>query len=376
MAIVKSIELFFQEGSHDKVYNAQLVLEDDGTYSVNVTWGRRNAAFNTGKKANHASKAEAEKQFAKVVREKTNKGYQEVTVEVQPAEVAPPVGQGSAALSPSAKKKVGFEAQLLEPIADHELESMLESDTYVAQQKIDGIRVLAHIEENDIVPVNRNGERTDKVSRPLLAGLESLPVGTVVDGEVMGDGTYWLFDVLRLGDQDITHIGYEDRWLILADELGPDLSGSIRVLKLAMNRDDKRALFQSLVDANAEGIVFKTRMAPYTAGRSVAQRKHKLVKSCDVVVLSNAGNAYLMGVHHAGKIFEVGKVFAGTTNESRAALDALLTAGKRPVAEVRYLYATDDHQLYQPVFVRLRDDKPAAQCVRTQLERTNKGVLT
>lgn len=375
MGIVKTIELFFQEGTHDKVYNASLVVEDDGTYSVDVSWGRRNAAVNKGKKASHTSQAEAEKQLAKVVREKTSKGYQLITAALQPAEVAPPVGQGSGTLAPSAKKKVGFEAQLLEPIAEHEVEAMLESDTYVAQQKLDGIRVLAHIEEDDIVPVNRSGERTDKVARSLLAGLASLPVGTVVDGEVMGDGTYWLFDVLRWGRQDITHVGYEDRWLILADELGPDLSGPVRVLKLAMSRPDKRALFEGLVGAGAEGIVFKTRTAPYTAGRSVAQRKHKLVKSCDVVILSNAGNAYWMGVYHDGEMFEVGKVFAGTTNESRAALDAKLAEGQTPVAEVRYLYATEEHKLYQPVFVRLRDDKAASQCVRAELERTNKGVL-
>jgi bifunctional non-homologous end joining protein LigD len=67
-------------------------------------------------------------------------------------------------------------------------------------------------------------------------------------------------------------------------------------------------------------------------------------------------------------------VFAGTTNESRAELDERLGAGERPVAEVRYLYATDDEQLYQPVFVRLRDDKPATECSRGQLEKTRRDV--
>ncbi len=375
MTTVKSIALFFQEGTHDKVYNASLVREADGTFSVNVAWGRRNSGLNTGKKANHTTLGEAEKQFAKVVREKTQKGYQELTSEVQPAEVAPPVGQGSGTLAPSAKKKVGFAAQLLEPSEPHELEGLLDGDSYVAQQKLDGIRVLAHLEEHEIVPVNRNGERTDKATAAALRGLAGLPVGTVVDGEIMGDGSYWLFDVLRLGRQDITHVGYEERWLILADELGPDLAGGVEVLRLAMTTDDKRALFRGLVTAGAEGIVFKTRTAPYTAGRSAAQRKHKLVKSCDVVLLANAGNAYLMGVQDGAEVLEIGKVFAGTTSETRAQIDALLTAGERPVAEVRYLYATADSQLFQPVFVRLRDDKAARLCVRAQLAQTNKGVL-
>src|ERR1043165_6957130 len=95
MAIVKEIRVFFQEGNSDKVYNAFIIKEDDGTYSVNVAWGPRDAGFNLGKKAVHVTEAKAKQVFDRVVREKTNKGYQEMTASVKPAEVAPPVGQGS-----------------------------------------------------------------------------------------------------------------------------------------------------------------------------------------------------------------------------------------------------------------------------------------
>jgi len=67
-------------------------------------------------------------------------------------------------------------------------------------------------------------------------------------------------------------------------------------------------------------------------------------------------------------------VFSGTTNESRAELDERLAAGEQPVAEVRYLYATEDEQLFQPVFVRLREDKPAQDCKLDQLEKTRRDV--
>jgi ATP-dependent DNA ligase len=69
-------------------------------------------------------------------------------------------------------------------------------------------------------------------------------------------------------------------------------------------------------------------------------------------------------------------VFAGTTNASRKELDTMLARGETPVAEVKYLYATEDDQLYQPVFVRLRDDKDPDECLRTQLTRTNREVVT
>ena len=45
------------------------------------------------------------------------------------------------------------------------------------------------------------------------------------------------------------------------------------------------------------------------------------------------------------------------------------------VAEVKYLYATDDHQLFQPVFVAIRQDKLAKACLRDQLVRTDRGVV-
>jgi hypothetical protein len=68
-------------------------------------------------------------------------------------------------------------------------------------------------------------------------------------------------------------------------------------------------------------------------------------------------------------------VFAGTTNETRRQLDELLAAGETPVAEVRYLYATDADILYQPVFVQLRDDKDAADCGIGQLVRTSRAAV-
>ena len=67
--------------------------------------------------------------------------------------------------------------------------------------------------------------------------------------------------------------------------------------------------------------------------------------------------------------------FAGTTNASRKDLDARLARGDKPVAEVKYLYATKDHQLFQPVFVGVREDKLGNACLRDQLVRTDRTVL-
>ncbi|MEJ7600816.1 MAG: WGR domain-containing protein [Kofleriaceae bacterium] len=372
--MIKSIELFYQEGSSDKVYNATIVKDGDA-YTVKVAWGRRGSRLNEGAKAIKVPLGAAHKKYDSLVNEKTRKGYQPITTAVQPAEVAPPIGEGSGSRAPGRRAKVGPSAQLLTPIEDDELASYLADDKMIAQQKIDGMRVLATVGEPVLV-TNRDGQATKVDMRP-FEGLSYLPAGTIVDGELMDDG-YWLFDVLQLGDTDVRTRGYLERWELLDNEIEPALTGDVRVVPIAHGKRPKQQLHDTLRAAGAEGLVFKHRDAPYTPGRPASggpQRKHKFVKSCDVVVIENAGNAYLMAVYDGKAMFEVGKVFAGTTNASRKLLDAALGRGERPICEVKYLYATDDHQLFQPVFVRTRDDKPAKQCVRTQLLTTCRKVV-
>jgi len=375
MSVIKSIELFYQEGTSDKVYNASIIKDGDA-YTVKVAWGRRGSGLNQGAKAVKVPLATAEKKYASLVREKTNKGYQPITEEIKPAAVAPPIGEGSGSKAPRARARVGHAAQLLTALEEHELAKFLTDEAMIAQQKIDGMRVLAHVGD-DILVTNRDGQKTTKVDLRMFEGLGYLPPGTIVDGELLDDG-YWLFDVLQFGDDDVRGQGYLARWELLENELEPALSGAIRIVPIAKGKKQKQKLHDKLRGSGAEGIVFKHRDAPYTPGRPSSggpQRKHKFIKSCDVVILENAGNAYLMGVYDGKKLFEVGKVFAGTTNASRKQLDAALGRGDRPIAEVRYLYASDDHQLYQPVFVRTRDDKPAKQCIRGQLLTTSRTVI-
>jgi len=373
--LIRSVELFFQEGSSDKVYNARIV-EDGDKYTVQVEWGRRGASLNTGAKAVRVALAAATRTFDSLVREKTGKGYEQVTAAVGPAAVAPPEGEGSASKVTGKRAKVGHAAQLLTPIDDDGLDDFLVDDAMVAQQKVDGQRVLVHVGEA-MVATNRDGQVT-QIGRGVLAGLEWLPRGTVVDGEVVGDA-YWLFDVLALAGDDVRTLGYLARHELLDQELEPALGTSARVLPLAIGARAKRALHDKLRRAGAEGLVFKDREAPYRSGRPASggpQRKYKFIRAADVVILENAGNAYLMGVYDGSAMFEVGKVFAGTTNASRNDLDRRLARGERPVCEVRYLYATDDHQLFQPVFVGLRTDKAEAACLRDQLVGTNREVVT
>jgi len=374
VAAIRTIRLFFQEGTSDKVYNAE-ILEDRGLYTVRVTWGRRGGGLQEGNKAVRVTRAQADKVFDRLVREKRGKGYEEMTATVQPAAVAPPVGEGSGSKAGvgTTRARVGLAAQLLTALPDDELDGFLQDDEMIAQQKLDGVRVIVYVGDTEIVATNRNGQPT-QMGNAALAGLNYLPKGTCVDGEVLGNA-FWLFDVLALAGTDVRSRGYLERWQMLDEELEPALTEEAHVLPLANGKGAKRTLHDKLRRAGAEGIVFKHRDAPYTSGRGTSQRKYKFLKSADVIILENVGNAYRMAVWDGRTLFDIGKVFAGTTNASRKDLDTRLARGESVVAEVRYLYATDDHQLFQPVFVTRRDDKLATDCMRAQLVRTDRGVI-
>jgi bifunctional non-homologous end joining protein LigD len=374
--VVRSIRLFFQEGSSDKVYCAAIV-EEDGRFTVQVEWGRRNTILNRGAKAVKVSRADADLAYERLVREKTKKGYQEVTGDVAPAAVAPPVGEGSGTRAGVGRRaRLTQAAQLLNAVDDGALEELLADPEMLAQQKLDGVRVLVHVGES-VVATNRSGEIIAFAAE--LEGALAGAAGAVLDGEVVPGARgpdYWLFDLLEVSGADLRPTGYRDRYRALAD-LARGLPEPVRLVPLAESEPDKRRLLETLRGQNAEGIVFKRADAPYRAGRPAsggAQLKYKFIKSADVFLTSNAGNAYQMAVMDGGRCFEVGKVFAGTTNQTRSEIDARLAEGDQPVAEVRYLYATDGDILYQPVFVRLRDDKTPADCHRSQLIRTNRAV--
>jgi bifunctional non-homologous end joining protein LigD len=370
----KEVKLFFQEGNSDKVYYARIVPAGANVYDVVVQWGRRGSTLSQGKKAVKVSMEKAQTTLERLVKEKTNKGYESMSGAVKPAEVAPPMGEGSGSKAVGVRKKVGRVAQLLSPVEVHEVERLLADDQVLAQQKLDGNRVLCHVEEDgEVLPTNRAGQKTNAPAQ-VLAGLTHLPKGTVVDGEIVGP-VYWLFDVLEFAGRDVTGLSYFDRFALLTDEVEPGLSEPVRVIESALTTKQKRGLYERLQQSSAEGIVFKRKDAPYTAGRGSTQLKCKFVSSADVVIVENAGNAYRMQVFDKGKAFDVGKVFSGTTNESRALIDAALGKGKRLVAEVRYLYATDDSQLFQPIFVRVREDKAEKECVREQLKSTNREIV-
>ena len=67
-------ELYFQQGSSDKVYHLQLEGAQD-QWSVQAQWGRRGSALQSDVKVSGSSYEEAKRVYDRILREKTGKGY-------------------------------------------------------------------------------------------------------------------------------------------------------------------------------------------------------------------------------------------------------------------------------------------------------------
>jgi predicted DNA-binding WGR domain protein len=80
LKLIKQVQLFFQEGSSDKIYEIDLCETAPGEFVVNFRYGKRGAALKEGTKTVFpVNLQEAEKAFAALEQEKRKKGYASTT---------------------------------------------------------------------------------------------------------------------------------------------------------------------------------------------------------------------------------------------------------------------------------------------------------
>lgn len=246
----------------------------------------------------------------------------------------------------------------------------LEDPNYWLQQKLDGDRILMRVIDGEVTALNREGEvRRNPVPRKIFDAFRDLPGTWFFDGELVDD-TFWIFD-LPVAD---TAVGIVHPYEFRLDVLHRIFAGwspppCVRLLPTAKDHNQKSALFERIRADSAEGAILRRFDGQYRPGkRSAVMLKAKFVRTVDVVITTvglddRASATY--GLYDNGALVPAG---------------SCSTAG-RPhvkvgdVAEIRYLYASDTGQLYQPVLLRLREDKSASQCTVDQLQFTNRRVI-
>lgn len=332
MSTEKSASLYFKEGTSDKVYNA--TVEDvDGGYVVNFAYGRRGNSLTTGTKTTSpVSLDAATKIFDKLIKEKTGKGYQFVKDGGQSIPTVTPTD------TPTPSKCV-----LLNAIDAETADRMLNGKDWSMQEKVDGVRFMLESKGGKLRGYNRRGAEV-AVPNDVNDFLRDVEGDFTIDGELVGDVLH-CFDLVDAGK------GFSERFRELCALLPVKLGSSVRVVSTADTRDDKRRLYNSVVEMKGEGVVFKRKDAMYVVGRPSSGGDYLKFKFCETASCQvvNVNDKRSVGIALKS---DVGLVPAG--NVTIPPNHEVPTVGS--VIEVRYLYAFEPATLYQPVYLGVRND--------------------
>jgi len=254
-----------------------------------------------------------------------------------------------------------IKAELLTETNELHFQRMLLSATYGFQEKHNGHRLIICKQDGQLRMFNREGDPSSKALHPRIktALLSHRLSMFVIDGELVG-GTFYIFDALVLGDEAINNDAYEYREARYHAEFD-NISSQISVVPTARTAEEKRLLWDAVLASRGEGIVSKNMTVKYTQGMAGAHWKLKFLKSAEAVVIGpspEGKDSVEIGMWDSnGRMHRISGL--SLRNKYRVAPGTVL--------EVRFLYATKELHIVQPVLVRVRTDKRAADCKLTQL---------
>lgn len=294
-------------------------------------------------------------------------------------------------------------------------------DGWVFELKYDGYRLLGERVAREPFLRSRAGHDLTHTFPEIARAVRGLPYeGIVLDGEVVvhdAEGlpsfsklqkrgrilnradalraavelpaVYYAFDLLALEGHDLRPLPLLARKELLREVL-PTV-GPIRYSDHIPVQGE--AVYQQVQAMGLEGVVGKKADAPYRGGRSPNWVKVRTVQVEDFVVVGwtePQGSRSGFGALHVAQwdgddLLCLGSVGSGFTDAQLDSIHAQLlarevgaspcTAGEVPkgkahhwvrpelVAEVKYKELTDQGMVRQASFSRMRDDKPAAECL-------------
>lgn len=223
--------------------------------------------------------------------------------------------------------------------------------------KFDGYRIGARVRKGAVTLLTRNGNDWTAAFPEIADAVRTLGVDAAsIDGEVavvLPDGrtsfqalqnamsnpahrrtlVYFVFDLLRLGRENLERLALEERKARLKKLVGSRKTGRIRFADHVVGNGD--TFFAQACRLGLEGIVSKRRDRPYQPGRHGGWVKAKCVKRQEFVIggfTDPAGTraglgALLIGCYEGDRLVFCGRVGTGFTHtmalELRARLDRL-----------------------------------------------------
>lgn len=297
------------------------------------------------------------------------------------------------------------------------VDSPPEGDDRLHELKLDGYRIGCILESGKVrLESRRNNDWTAQFPTVAEAAKKLAAKSALLDGEVavlMPNGVtsfqalqnvaasggalvYFVFDLLYLDGEDVGALPLEQRKEKLHALLSASKAG--KVFKYVDHvGGDAAVVFQQACKLGAEGIISKSRNAPYRAGRNTVWLKVKCVHRQELVIGgftdpegSRAGvGALLVGYYEDGELKYAGKVGTGKgftrdfLTKLRSQLDAIeqkecafapkpkgmkaaSTHWVKPkiVVEVQFVEWTSDGHLRHPSLLGIRKDKRPNDVVR------------
>jgi len=285
-----------------------------------------------------------------------------------------------------------------------------EDGRWVHEMKFDGYRMQAHLKNGICSFYTRNALDWSNSFPHLLRGMEQLDVKSAIfDGEIvaldeegkshfqrlqnslkskMDKGLmYYIFDIMYLDGKDLRSLPLTERKSILKKVLSRSPKNIVMSEHFETNASD---FFAVSCEHQLEGIISKQADAPYSSGRNDYWVKTKCTARQEFVIGGwtnpqggRAGiGALLLGVYEGGKLRYAGRVGTGFDHETLMLIKKILKPleiketpfevnspkGKNAdthwvapdrVCEVSFSQWTSEGILRHPVFVGLREDKPA-----------------
>lgn len=274
---------------------------------------------------------------------------------------------------------------------------------WVMEPKLDGIRLLMHIEKDGIKAYTRTAHdasgkllAVERAMRDLSGALHD----TILDGEavylddegmadfnftarIMGSGTnvaqqkqraarkyvsFIAFDIVRCKGQDLRGFPLRERRKFLEYIVSELESPHIHITEQAPVSVEQHEIFTSKF---GEGSVLKDLSAPYKAGRSKAMLKWKKVEEEDVVIMgmdpgkgkyTGQVGAIVFGQYNDGELKERGRC-SGMTDAQRLQFTANLPIGEVMVITHNGILAGQGFR--HPQFKHIRQDKRPIDCTWT-----------
>jgi bifunctional non-homologous end joining protein LigD len=293
---------------------------------------------------------------------------------------------------------------------------------WIFELKYDGFRMLAERRDGAARLLYRSGRDATAIFPELAQAVAALPFDLILDGEavlldeagrpvfqllqrraqrtrridveqaaVATPATFFAFDLLAFEGYDLRPLPLAMRKDLLRRVFSILETGALRIIDTVPERGED--LYAAVEGLGLEGIVAKRADAPYRGGYSADWLKVRVDRTADFAVLgfdpvgrSGFRNLHL-GLRQAGGWAYMGTVGSGFDGQEMRDIRARLEPARRPspvtkaktpnarsvvwvepelVCEVRYKERTQGGHLRQPVFLRLRDDKRAEECVEDE----------